>query len=331
MVFGTKFSRNTLSKPQYRSLWHPKYTQEVVTQKEPGFSFKLAMGCFKAIALKVLVTIELLLSSRKHNTEKPQSEKEASKVIQKAIAPPLCSIKNSEPDKMLQTLSTQEFQQSDRTFMLCFVGLRPYLVYRVFILKLELVKLEIKQKLENLLVPETKTSQTKFKDVRRARRKNNYFYYGVEVSSRSALNRRGDELISLKPGTKVKISTDYHSSSLSDNNLQILVYVRPIEIKTKEKYLVPLNTLIHITTNSDSYVKAVLPQIKDLVAALGLTKEDYLQHIQQTYGVERTGCLWPKEIFEVVNHFQNLFYSMFDGCSKVLNGSYLRKLEYEYF
>ena len=85
-----------------------------------------------------------------------------------------------------------------------------------------------------------------------------------------------------------------------------MVYVRPIEIKTKEKYLVPLNTLIHITTNSDSYIKAVLPQIKDLVAALGLTKEDYWQHILQTYSVEKTGQLWPTEIFEVVTHFQYL-------------------------
>ena len=199
--FSTEFSRNTLSKPHYRSLWHPKYTQEMKTKKEPAFSFKLAMGCFKAIALKVLVTIELLLSSRKHNTEKQQSEKEASRVIQKAIAPPLCSIKNSEPDKMLQTSSTQEFQQSDRTLMKWVVGLRPYLVYRVFILKLELVKLEIKQKLENLLIPEIKTSETKFKDVRRARRKNSYFYHGIEVSSHSGLTRRGDEVINLKPGT----------------------------------------------------------------------------------------------------------------------------------
>ena len=320
--FGTKFSRNTLNKPEYRTLWHPKYTQEVTAPKEPGYSFKLAMGCFKAIALKVLVTIELLLSSRKHNTEKQQSEKEASRVIQKAIAPPLCSIKNSEPDKMLQTLSTQEFQQSDRTFMKCCVGAAPYLVYRVFILNLELIKLEIKQKLENLLIPEIKTSETKFKDVRRARRKNSYFYHGIEVSSHSGLTRRGDEVINLKPGTKVKISTDYHSSSLSDNNLQILVYVRPIEIKTKEQCFVPLNTLISMGTNFDSYIKAVLPRIRDLVAALGLTKEDYLQYIQQTYGVEKTGQLRPTEIFEVVTHFQNLFYDLFDSWIKVPNGSF---------
>lgn len=59
--------------------------------------------------------------------------------------------------------------------------------------------------------------------------------------------------------------------------------------------------LIHITTNSDSYVRVVLSQIEDLVAALGLTKEDYLQYIQQAYGVERRQ-LWPTEIFEVVIH-----------------------------
>ena len=77
VMFGTKFSRNTLSKPEYRELWHPKYTQKVVTQKEPGFSFKLAMGCVKAIAHKVVTTIELLINSIKHNTEKQQSQKQA--------------------------------------------------------------------------------------------------------------------------------------------------------------------------------------------------------------------------------------------------------------
>ena len=322
VMFGTKFSRNTLNKPEYRTLWHPKYTQEFKTKKEPAFSFKLAMGCFKAIALKLLVTIELLLSSRKHNTEKQQSQIEASQDVQKAIAPPVCSIPQNAPGKTPVTQAKQKLQQSDRTLMKCFVGAAPYLAYRVFIFKLELVKLEIKQKLENLLVPETKTSQTKFKDVRRARRKNCYFYHGIEVSSHSGLTRRGDEVINLKPGTKVKISTDYHSSSLSDNNLQILVYVRPIEIKTKEQCFVPLNTLISMGTNFDSYIKAVLPRIRDLVAALGLTKENYLQYIQQTYGVEKTGQLRPTEIFEVVTHFQNLFYDLFDSWIKVPNGSF---------
>ena len=75
-------------------------------------------------------------------------------------------------------------------------------------------------------------------------------------------------------------------------------------------------------TNFDSYIKAVLPRIRDLVAALGLTKEDYLQHIQQTYGVEKTGQLRPTEIFEVVTHFQNLFYDLFDSWIKVPNGSF---------
>ncbi|MBE9048759.1 hypothetical protein IQ255_31035 [Pleurocapsales cyanobacterium LEGE 10410] len=204
--------------------------------------------------------------------------------------------------------------------MKCCVGLTPYLAYRVFILKLELIKQEIKQKLENLLVPETKTSQTKFQEVRRARRKNSYFYHGIELSSRSGLNCRGDELISLKPGTKVKILTDHHSSTLSDDNRQIMVYVRPMNVKTKEKYSVPLDNLIQVTTNSDLYVKAVLPRIRDLVTALGLTKEDCLQYIKQTYGVEKIGMLWPTEIFEVATHFQNLFYSMFGDSIKVSNG-----------
>ena len=312
--FGTKFSRNTLSKPQYRSLWHPKYIEKA-TKKEPGFSFKLAMECFKAIAQKVVITIELLISSKKHNTEKQQPQNEAIQDVQKAIAPPVCSTNKNEPGKIAETQATQELEQSDRTFMKCCVGLRPYLVYRVFILNLKLIKLEIRQKLkqqfESLFTSEFKTSETKFDEIRKARRKKYYFYHGVELTFRSTLNRRDDELISLKTGTKVKILTDYHSSSLSDDNRQILVYVRPIEIKTKEKYLVPLDTLIRITTNSDSYVKAILPRIRDLVAALGLTKEDYFQHIQQTYKVEKTGQLWPAEIFEVVTHFQNLLESMF--------------------
>lgn len=323
--FGTKFSRNTLSKPEYRDLWHPKYTQEVVTQKEPGFSFKLAIGCFKAIAQKVSVTIKLLMNSTKHNTEKQQPQNRINQAVQKAIAPVVCSTSENESDKIAETQISPKFNQSDRTFMKCFVGQAPYLVYRVFILKLELIKQKLKQQLENLFTPEIKTSETKFKEIRKARRKNCYFYHGIELNPRSALNRRDDELISFKPGTKVKILTDYHSSSLGDDNRQIMVYVRPSEIKTKEKYLVPLNTLIHITTNSDSYVKAVLPQIKGLVAALGLTKEDYWQYIQQTYGVEKTGQLWSTEIFTVVTHFQNLFYSLFDGWSKMPNGSFSRR------
>ncbi|MGV2831781.1 hypothetical protein [Myxosarcina sp. GI1(2024)] len=311
--YGTKFSRNTLSKPQYRALWHPKYTQETKIKKEPGFSFKLAMGCVRAIAEKIVVTIELLINSKKYITKKQQSPKKARKDIQKAIAPPVCSIKKNESDKIAETQAAQKLMQSDRTFLKCFVEFCPYLVYGVFVLKLELIKQKIKQKLENLFIPEVKTSETKFEEISKARRKNSYFFHGIEVSSRSGLTARGDELINLKPGTKVKILTDYHSSSLGDDNRQIMVYVRPIEIKTKEKYLVSLNTLIQIRTNSDSYVKAVLPQIRELVSALGLTKEDYLQYIQQTYGVEKTDSLRSKEIFEVVNHFQNSFYSVFDG------------------
>ena len=320
--FGTKFSRNTLSKPQYRDLWHPKYTQKVVTRKEPGFSFKLAMGCVRAIAHKVVTTIELLINSIKHNTDKQQPQNQAKQATQKAIAPPACSIDKNEPSKTAKTQIRQKLEQSDRTFMKCCVGLTPHLVYRVFILKLKLIKQKLKQQLESLFTLETKTSETKFKEIRQARRKNKnkYFYHGRKLSSRSALNRRGDELIGLKPGTKVKILTDFHSSSLSDDNRQIMVYVRPIDIKTKEKYLVPLDNLIQATTNSNSYVKATLPQVKDLVIALGLTKEDCLQYIKQTYGVEKIGMLWPTEIFEVATHFQNLFYSIFDDSIKVSNG-----------
>ena len=321
-LFGTKFSRNTLSKPQYRSLWHPKYTQEVITQKEPGFSFKLAIECFKAIAKKIAATIELLISSKKHNTDKQQPQSNASQNVQKAIAPMACITNKNEFGKIAETQARQKFERSDRTFMKCFVGLTPHLVYRVFMLRLEIIKQKLKQEFESLFSSEFKTSEAKFKEIRKARRRNCYFYHGVEFSSRSALNRRGEELISLKPGTKVKILTDYHSSSLSDDNRQILVYVTPIEIKTKEKYLVSLNRLIGTTTDSDSYIKAVLPQIKDLVTALGLTKEDCLQYIKQTHGVETIGRLWPTEIFEVVTHFQNLFYSLFDDGLKVQNGSF---------
>ena len=320
VMFGTKFSRNTLSKPEYRTLWHPKYTQKVTASKEPGFSFRLAMGCFRAIANQVVTTIELLINSIKHNTEKQQSQIKASQDVQKAIAPPVCSILKNESDKILVTQATEKFEQSDRTFMKCFVGLTPYLAYRVFILKLELIKEKLKQHLESLFIPEIKTSEIKFQEICRARRKNSYFYHGIEVSSRSGLTRRGDELINLRPGMKVKILNDFHSSSLSDDNRQIMVYVKPTEFKTKEKYPVPLNTLIHTTTNSDSYIKAILPRIRDLVTALGLTKEDCLQYIKQTYGVEKIGMLWSAEIFEVVTHFQNLFYSIFDDSIKVSNG-----------
>ena len=312
-LFGTKFSRNTLSKPEYRALWHPKYIQESEIEKQPGFSFKLAMGCFKAIAQKVVITIELLINSKTHITEDSQPPKEASQDIQKTIAPDVCSICQNEFGKTSVTQATQKLRPSDRTFMKCCVGLTPYLVYRVFTLRLVFIKQKLKQQFESLFASEFKTSETKFEEICKARRKNRYFYHGVEFTSRSALNRRGDELISLQPGTKVRILTDYHSSSLSDDNRQILVYVRPIEIKTKEKYLVPLNSLIRIADNFDSYIKAVLPRIKDLITVLGLTKEDCLQYIEQTYGVEKIGMLWPAEIFEVVVHFQNLLESTFDN------------------
>jgi len=353
--FGTKFSRNTLKKPEYRTLWHPKYSQEVVTaecgqpqaeglwgevasplhtprlpmigrerltQKEPGCSFKLAMGCFIAIAKKIVITIKLLINSQKQITEQPQNQNQASKAVQKAIAPPACSISSNKPSKISVTQTGQKLGKSDHTLMKCFVGLTPYLVYRVFVLKLELIKQEIKQKLDNLFTPEIKTSETKLKEIRKARRKNSYFYHGIEVSSRSGLNRRGDELINLKSGTRVKITTYTHSSSLGDDNRQIMVYVRPINVKTKEKYLVPLNTLIY-ATSTDSYINLILPQIKGLVGALGLTKEDYLQYIEQIYGVKRTGQLRSTKIFEVVTHFQNLFYSVFDKKHEIKTVRYL--------
>ncbi|MGB5713652.1 MAG: hypothetical protein WBM44_22415, partial [Waterburya sp.] len=239
--------------------------------------------------------------------------------VQKAIAPPICSITQNAGCKIFKTQSTQELEQNDRTLMKCLRASNPYLVYRVFILKLEFIKQEIKQELSSLFIPEIKTSETKFQEIRRARRKNSYFYHGIELCSLSGLNRRGDELINLKPGTRVKITADYHSSSLGDDNRQIMVYVKQADIKTKEKYLVSLDSLIY-ASSSDLYVKAVLTQIKGLVGVLGLTKQDYLQYIEQTYGVKRTGQLWATEIFEVVTHFKNLFYSMFDGWLKVLNG-----------
>jgi hypothetical protein len=312
VMFGTKFSRNTLKKPEYRDLWHPKYTQEVKTQKKPGFSFKLAMGCFVAIAQKILVTVKQI-------TEKLQSQKQTSQNIQKAIAHPICSTVKNETSQNSETQVRQKLEQSDRTLMKCCVGAAPYLVYRVFILKLEITRIMIKQQLENLFISEIKSSDIKLKEIRRVRRKNSYFYHGTELCPCSISNRSKSEQIKLQPGMKVKVLTDLHSSSWADDSRQIMVYIRPRDVETKEKYLVPLNTLIPITVDSDSYVKAVLPQIKGLVAALGLTKEDYLKYIKQTYGAERTGNLWPTEIFAVVTYFQNMFYSIFDSWSKVLN------------
>jgi hypothetical protein len=313
--FGTKFSRNTLKKPEYRDLWHPKYTQEVKTIQEPGFSFKLVMGCFVAIAKKIVVTIKLLINSQKQITEQQQNQNQTSKAIQKAIAPPLCITCSNEPSKIAVTQTRQKLGKSDRTFVKCCVGQAPYLAYRVFILRLELIKQKLSNLFDNLFIPEIKTSETKLKEIRKARRKNSYFYHGIEVSSRSASNRREDELINLKSGMKVRILTDIHSSSLGDDRRQIMVYVKLIKVESKEKspekYLVPLNTLIY-ATSTDSYINLILPQIKGLVDALGLTKEDYLQYIEQIYGVKRTGQLRSTKIFEVVTHFQNLFYSVFD-------------------
>ncbi|MEM7593890.1 MAG: Ni/Fe hydrogenase subunit alpha [Cyanobacteria bacterium P01_A01_bin.83] len=150
--------------------------------------------------------------------------------VQKAIVPPVCSIDKNESGKIAKTKATQKLEQSDRTFMKCFVGAASYVAYRVFMLRLEIIKHKLKQELESLFSSKFKTSEAKFKEIRKARRKNCYFYHGVEITPRSALNCCGDELIRLKPGTKVKILTDYHSSSLSDDNRQIMIYVTPIEI-----------------------------------------------------------------------------------------------------
>ena len=144
-LFGTKFSRNTLNKPQYRALWHPKYIQESEIEKQPGFSFKLVMGCFKAIAQKVVATIQLLLDYERHITDKKHLQKQASQDAEKAIAPNVCSICKNESEKTFVTQATQKLRQSDRTFMKCCVGFTPYLVYRVFVLKLELIKQKLKQ------------------------------------------------------------------------------------------------------------------------------------------------------------------------------------------
>jgi hypothetical protein len=182
VMFGTKFSRNTLKKPEYRDLWHPKYTQKVTTQKKPGFSFKLAMGCFVAIAQKILVTVKQI-------TEKLQSQKKASQDIQKAIALPICSSLKNETSQNSETQVIQKLEQSDRTLMKCCVGAAPYLVYRVFILKLEITRIMIKQQLENLFIPEIKSSDIKLKEIRRVRRKNSYFYHGTELCPCSISNR----------------------------------------------------------------------------------------------------------------------------------------------
>ena len=281
------------------------------------------MECFVAIATKVVTTIEVLINSKKHNTENQQPQNKANQAIRKAIAPPICSIVQNAGGKIFKTQFTQEFEQNDRTLMKCLRASNPYLVYRVFVLKMELVKLEIKQKLENLFTREIKTSETKFKDVRRARRKNCYFYHGIEVSSHSGLTRRGDELIYLKPGTKVKISTDYHSSSLSDDNRQIMIYVRPIEIETKEQYLVFLDSLIPVLEH-ENYNLAVLPLIKKLVYSLGLDRTDYLDYIQQTYQVSRTKYLSNNQIFQVIKYFQNLLIEPILSKERVPNGFFTK-------
>lgn len=322
-LFGKSFSEGTLKKTTYKPFWHPKYdeTSAVLDVREPGIEENNAESTDTKLNL---------LSEIQNNSSFSASLREKNKLQQdipvKSRSDRQCSKKIAPPDVVCRAESEKECpkpildkqsSQKDRTppYMKGFVGLTPYLVYRVFMLKLKLVKQKLKQQLESLLVPEIKTSETKLKEIRKARRKNCHFYHGIKVSSRSGLTRRGDKLISLKPGMKVKILTDSHSSSLSDDNREIMVYVRPSEIKTKEKYLVPLNTLIRITTNSDSYVKAILPQIKALLAALGLTREDYLEHIQRTYGAKNTGQLWSSEIFEVVTHLQNLVNRMFGADS----------------
>ena len=103
-----------LSKPQYRSLWHPKHIDRVVAKKEPGFSFRLAIGCVRAIAQTVVTTLQLLLDSKEHITDKKQAQKQIRRIIEKAISLPICSIEQNESDQIAKTQTAQKLKQSDR-------------------------------------------------------------------------------------------------------------------------------------------------------------------------------------------------------------------------
>ncbi len=150
--------------------------------------------------------------------------------------------------------SDKALQQTDPTLVKCLSGLPPYLVFRTYVLTNQIIT----QRLEELLLEnepkKERSSEAKFQEIEEAKKVKKYFYYGPTLSVIKAWRLSSkknfyskdqeSEEESLKAGDQVKITNDYHSSTLGDDDREILVYVKHVESKLKEKYVVPLKSLL---------------------------------------------------------------------------------------
>lgn len=113
----------------------------------------------------------------------------------------------------------------------------------------------------------------------------------------------------MHPGERVKILNLVHSNTWSDDNRQLLVYVRPRNIKTKANHLIPVSRLLEATEKD--YHRTVLAQIKQLVGRLGLTKEDWLEFIKTRYDADSIIYLTYQQLYEAWVYYR-------DWCSSTL-------------
>ena len=317
-LFGCKFSLKTLKKPENRRLWHIKYRPH----KLPSAPFvkldalNVIAIYLQQVACTLLVKNSSILHEKKHSDISIQNKSPHKAVVQ--------TIKTSKITT--QNPSNTSFLEKDPTMKCFLLQLQVRLEVRLWVSsiisklyknELEKTSSQINQDTSNsidqveyksLSLPsesQVKTSEMKFQEIKKARKKNSYFYHGIEVNSRSALTRRHDELENLKPGMKIRILTNFHSSTLGDDDRQILVYVRPTEIKTKEKYLVPLERLVPVLDH-ENYNSALLPFVKKLVISLGLNKVDYHDYLRKTYQVCRTQDLTGTQIFQIIKYYESL-------------------------
>ncbi|MGL6338240.1 MAG: hypothetical protein ACRC80_03770, partial [Waterburya sp.] len=175
--------------------------------------------------------------------------------------------------------------------------------FNTVVLTGNLIKQQLKTIAQEIINP-YRTSETKLEIIAQARRKNKYFYHGKSLSSITGNSKKKQKSIALETGEQVKITSDLHSSSLSDDCRQILVYVKSLEVPSSMKYLIPLESLIEVNSYQN-YQQAILPQIKDLIVNLGLSKQDYHDYIHQAYQVKSTLQLFSWEIFQVFQLYKN--------------------------
>ena len=318
-LFGTKFSVKTLRKSENRHLWHYKYRPRILSSAP--------FVILKAIAIQGELLQQYLGKILERVTDMQQNKKQSERIAQKKTPQKDVIQSLKTPQKIAKNPVVAIGSKKDPTMKCLVPQLRVRLKVRLWVSsriskfyknELKFTSLQIYQHTPNsidqvekessTLLSQLKTSETKFQEIRKARKKL-YFYHGSERSSRSALSSRRDELKSLKPGTKIKILTDCHSSTLMDDNRQILVYVRPTEIKTKEKYLVPLESLVPVLDH-ENYNSALLPLVKKLVQSLGLNKMDYHDYLRKNYQVCRTQYLTGTQLFQTIKYYESLLIDL---------------------